>query len=97
MNRGGFVTVTATVKELCVTFARLAAQPGLTERGRQPAALVAQNKMSPHFFCSSGTQVWLCDDHTMLPRGLMVEVVFICELATYVDRFKLCNVAPTLW
>jgi len=46
--------VTATVKELSVTVARLAAQPRLTEAGRQPAASVAQNKMSPNFFfCSS--------------------------------------------
>ena len=49
-------------------------------------------------FCISGsTQVWMCDDRTMLPCGLMVEVAFICEVATYVARFKLCNVAPTLW
>jgi len=33
----------------------------------------------------------MCDDRTMLPCGLMVEVAFICELATYVARFKLCK------
>jgi len=39
--------VTATVKVLSVTVARLAAQPWLTEVGRQPATSVAQTKMSP--------------------------------------------------
>jgi len=48
--RGGLLTVTAAVKELSVMVARLAAQPRLTEAGRQPAASVAQNKMSPKFF-----------------------------------------------
>jgi len=33
-----------------VTVARLAAQPRLTEAGRQPAASVAQSKMSPKKF-----------------------------------------------
>ena len=42
--------MTATVKQLSVTVARLAAQPRLTEAGRQPAASVAQNKMSPKIF-----------------------------------------------
>jgi len=45
--------VTATVKELSITVARLAAQPRLTEAGRQPAASVAQNQMSRKFFLSS--------------------------------------------
>jgi len=31
----------------------------------------------------------MCDDRTMLPYGLMVEVAFICELATCVARFKI--------
>jgi len=49
------------------------------------------------YLCISGsTKVWMCDDRTMLPCGLMVEVAFICELATYVAGFKLCNVAPTI-
>jgi len=38
----------------------------------------------------------MCDDRTMLPCGQMVEVAFIYELAIYVARFKLCNVAPML-
>ena len=42
--------MTATVKVLSVTVARLAAQPRLTEAGRQPAASVAQIKMSPKKF-----------------------------------------------
>jgi hypothetical protein len=42
--------VTATVKVLSVTAARLAAQPRLTKAGRQPTASVAQSKMSPKKF-----------------------------------------------
>ena len=42
--------VTATVNVITVTVARLAAQPRLTEAGRQPAASVAQSKMSPKKF-----------------------------------------------
>ena len=50
------------------------------------------------YLCIFGsTQVWMCDDRTMLPCGLMVEVAFICELATYVARFKFCNITPTPW
>jgi len=30
----------------------------------------------------------MCDDRTMLPYGLMLEVAFICELAAYVAGFK---------
>ena len=41
-------------------------------------------------------KVCMYDDRTMLPCGQMVEVALIYELAIYVDRFKFCNVAPTL-